>query len=255
MNTKSSQRVPLPGSERTALPGATKVGDADPNEQLQVSVYVRPGGSRSTEEAVQELSNLPASERRHLSREEFAAAFGADPKDLDAVASFAKDHNLQVVSMDPARRVVVLSGPVAAMSKAFGVELARYDHPDTSYRGREGAITIPAQLDGVIKGVHGLDNRPAARPHVTVVSDAVQPRQDGGPYSPVEVAASYDFPTTGNGQGQCVGILELGGGYNPTDLELFFQNLGITEPTVVSVGVDGATNSPGDPADVEVALD
>jgi len=34
----------------------------------------------------------------------------------------------------------------------------------TRYRGREGEIMIPAELDGIVTSVTGLDNRPAAKP-------------------------------------------------------------------------------------------
>jgi kumamolisin len=253
----SSNRVSIPGSERTAAPGARKVGPAEPTEQIRASVYVRPGRLVDTKAAVDEIANSPVGERRHLTRDEYAATFGADPNDLAKVESFAKDHGLAVEQVDAGRRVVVLAGTVAAMSKAFGVELSRYDHAEGSYRGREGAITIPADVQGIITSVHGLDDRPAARPHVRVASAAVTPRQNGGPYSPVEVATAYDFPTDGDGSGQCVAIIELGGGYTDSDLQAFFQNLGITEPQIVAVGVDGGTNNPNpaDNADVEVALD
>lgn len=141
------------------------------------------------------------------------------------------------------------------MSTAFEVDLARYEHPEGSYRGREGAITIPAELHGIIESVHGLDDRPQARPHLRSAAAGAQPRQDGGPYSPVEVAKAYNFPTVSNGAGECVAIIELGGGYSDADLRVFFNNNGIPEPTIVSVGVDGATNSPGGQADAEVVLD
>ncbi|HLY81515.1 MAG TPA: S53 family peptidase, partial [Acidimicrobiales bacterium] len=203
------------------------------------------------------IAASPATQRRHMTREEFAARFGADAEDLTKVESFAKEHGLVVEQTDAARRVVVLGGTVADMGDAFGVELSRYDHADGSYRGRVGAITIPADLEGVVTSVHGLDDRPAARPHVRVAPAAVQPRQDGGPYSPVEVAAAYDFPTDKAGQGECVAIIELDGGYTDTDMQTFFQNLGIPEPAISSVGVDGGTNNPSpiNNADVEVALD
>lgn len=53
-------------------------------------------------------------------------------------------------------------------------------------------------------------------------------------------------------------MIELGGGYNASDLGTFFKNLGITTPKVTAVPVDGGANSPtGDPsgADGEVELD
>jgi kumamolisin len=76
-------------------------------------------------------------------------------------------------------------------------------------------------------------------------------------FNPPQVAALYDFPTTATGSGETIGILELGGGYNTSDIDTYFGGLGLTPPPVVAVSVDGGTNSPGDPngADGEVALD
>jgi kumamolisin len=245
----SVNRVPVKGSERAALAGAHATGPVDPSEQIRVSIYVRPARPLDPAEEA-------AAEGRHLSREEFAANFGANPDELAKVQSFAADHGLTVDEVDAARRVVVLSGPAAKMQDAFGVKLANYEHAQGTYRGREGAVTVPASLGDIVVGVLGLDNRPAAHPHVRVAAaDAVAPRADGGPYSPVEVATAYNFPTDGDGTGECVAIIELGGGYQDSDLSTFFSNIGITEPTIVSVGVDGATNSPGGQADGEVALD
>jgi kumamolisin len=244
----SADRVPVEGSGRAALGGAREVGPADPNEQIRVSVYVRPGRPLDPVEG-------PAAEGRHLSREEFAQTFGADPDELAEVQRFAADNGLTVDEVDRARRVVVLSGPVGAMQEAFGVKLARYEHEQGPYRGREGAITVPASLGDIVVGVLGLDNRPVAQPHVRIAPDTVAPRADDGPYSPVEVATAYDFPSDGDGTGECVAIIELGGGYQDSDLQTFFGNNGISEPTIVSVGVDSATNSPGGAADAEVALD
>jgi kumamolisin len=74
--------------------------------------------------------------------------------------------------------------------------------------------------------------------------------------SPLEVAAMYDFPTgRDGGDGQCIAIIELGGGYQMDDLETYFQGLGLPTPEVVDVSVLGATNSPGSDADGEVMLD
>ncbi len=68
------------------------------------------------------------------------------------------------------------------------------------------------------------------------------------------------YPDAGRqtGAGQCIGILELGGGFRQADLETYFQGLGLAVPAVTAVGVDGASNQPtGNPdsADGEVALD
>lgn len=244
----ASERVVIPGSERSAVPSATLSAPADPRERLSVSVYLR---------AAQPFDAATSVTGEHLTREEFAARHGAEGGDVDRVTAFAEAHHLTVDHVDAARRLVVLGGTVATMSEAFGVELSRYDHPDGSYRGRQGGITIPADLDGVITSVHGLDDRPQAHPHVRVAPPEAKRHHKAGPYSPAQVAAAYDFPTDNNGRGECVGIIELGGGYTAADLQQFFRGIGVTEPQVISVGVDGGANtpSPGDNADVEVALD
>jgi kumamolisin len=77
-------------------------------------------------------------------------------------------------------------------------------------------------------------------------------------FSPVEVARLYDFPVEATGAGQCIALVELGGGYRKADLDEYFQGLGIASPAIVSVSVDGGMNQPeGDSSgpDGEVVLD
>jgi len=72
------------------------------------------------------------------------------------------------------------------------------------------------------------------------------------------VARLYDFPSGVNGTGQCIGIIELGGGSKASDLNVYFEQLGIAKPNVVCVSVNGGRNQPtGNPngPDGEVMLD
>ena len=60
-----------------------------------------------------------------------------------------------------------------------------------------------------------------------------------GTFYPTQIAKLYNFPSSVDGSGQCIGIIELGGGYRPADLKAYFQSLGLATPTVVPVSVDG----------------
>jgi kumamolisin len=196
--------------------------------------------------------------RRRLSREEFAATFGAHPDDLSKVEAFARENDLTIVEVDAARRVVVLTGPAAALSAAFGVELQLYEHEQGTYRGRTGQLHIPSELAGIITGVFGLDNRPQAKPRLRLLDLAANPHAATNSYTPPQLARLYNFPADLDGQGQSIAIIELGGGYRKKDLSTYFAQLGIPLPTVVSVSVDGGHNRPsGNPnsADGEVDLD
>jgi kumamolisin len=250
--------VAIPGSERAPLPGARVIGRPNPRRVMGVTVLLR---SRAAEglAAVDEMAARLPHERQYLSREDFAAAHGADPEDIAKIRRFARQHRLVVVSQDAAARTVELRGSVAALSQAFQVRLLRYRHPRGIYRGRTGPVQVPAELHGIVQGVFGLDNRLQARPHFR---RAIEPggawaHAAGLSYTPVQVAKLYNFPP-GNGQGQCIAIIELGGGYRMKDLNNYFQQqLGIPTPAVSAVSVLGGSNSPSNPnsADGEVMLD
>lgn len=257
MAAKGQGRVPIRGSRREPLPDAQRVGPAQPDERLEVTVRIRPKKALTLEPG-------GPPEGTHLTREQFEAEYGADPKDLDTVADFATQHGLQVLERSAPRRTVVLSGTVAQMQAAFGVELGQYEHPGGTYRGREGEIAVPAAVSDVIEGVFGLDDRPQADPRFRVSARPVrqaQPHAAGHAFLPTQLAGIYDFPAAApDGKGQCIAIIELGGGYRPADLTTYFKTvLGIAKPpSVTAVSVDQGRNHPtGDPngPDGEVMLD
>jgi kumamolisin len=102
----------------------------------------------------------------------------------------------------------------------------------------------------VLTGVFGPDERPQAR--------FFRPRADAAlQYVPPAVALAYDFPPGGTGAGECVALIELGGGYRTADLSAYFASLHDSPPLLEAVSVDGATNaaSTADRADGEVMLD
>lgn len=248
-----SPKIALPGSEREPMTGSVMSGPSDPNQVVEVSVLLKQR---------REL-NLDDLQGRVLSHDEFASTYGADPASIDRVRTFASENGLSVVEVpdEVARRTVRLRGPVSAMEKAFGVTLEDYSHPDCKYRGRTGPIYIPAELADVIQGVFGLDNRPQARAHFRYrnrTATGIGARAAGSTtYNPPQVAQLYSFPAGATGAGQTIGIIELGGGYQQSDITTYFQSLGITPPAVTTVLVDAGTNSPSNPnsADGEVLLD
>ena len=255
-------RVPLKGSERFPLSGSRVVGPADPAERVQVSVLLRRRSSQALRDRVTRLGRGDRSSG-HLTREEFGRQFGADPADVAVIRTFAANHQLSVVNEHPERRAVILAGTVAQLETAFGVKLHRCEHPSGNYRGRQGFIQLPAELNGVVEAVLGLDNRPQARTHFRVRGAThgthIRRPLQAAPvaFTPVQLASLYGFPAA-TGQGQCVGIIELGGGFTQADLQTYFSNLGVALPKVVAVPVDGGSNAPTGDAngpDGEVMLD
>jgi kumamolisin len=254
-------RRSLKGSERRPLPDSRALGPADPAERLEVTVLVRAADRQGLRDRLQRLAKGERS-TPHLSRAEFARRHGASRADLDAVREFAEAHGLAVLEEHAGRRTSVLAGTVAQFEDAFGIELQHYSHPGGTYRGRTGPVHIPAELNGIIEAVLGLDDRPQAKAHFRMKSPEAarrsRPARAGAAsFTPVQLASLYGFPR-GDGRGECIALIELGGGYRPSDIQAYFAGLGLAAPAVTAVSVDHGTNRPtGDPngPDGEVMLD
>jgi len=243
--------VPLPGSERSPLPGRQPSGSVDPAERMEVTLVLR----RRAELPPDVLEG-----GRTLSSQELAERYGGDPADVERVRSVLAQHGLEVVAADPASRRLTVAGSAGALGDVFGAGLTRVTSPDpvtggeVVHRHREGPLRIPAELDGIVVAVLGLDDRPQAATRFRVATPAASQVS----YTPLELAKIYDLPTDADGSGQTAAIVELGGGFAQGDLDAYFSGLGLATPSVTAVGVDGAANQPGqDPngADGEVLLD
>ena len=242
--------VQLPGSERAALPGVTAGGPLDTTARAEVTLVLRRRA---------ELPDDVISGPGTLTSDELAAQYGADPADVALVTQTMQARGLEVTEVHPATRRIKVAGTLAELSSAFGTTLSQVSSEDAfgravTHRYREGALYVPAALDGVVTAVLGLDTRPAARPHFRPRAAAAA---SGTSYPPNQVASIYQFPPGTNGAGQTIAVIELGGGFTTSDLTSYFGGLGIPVPSISAISVDGASNNPGDTsgADVEVSLD
>jgi kumamolisin len=242
----ASRKIPFPGSQRRPI--GVRVGDVPADEVVEISVILKP-----------QVRMAPHQGGPAIAREEFAARHGADPRVIDQVKAFAKEYNLTVTELAPERRTVKLKGTAGDMSKAFEVPFERFEVEGTRYRARTGPIQVPEEMAGSLEAVLGLDNRPHVKPHFRRHgAGAPKPHAaEAVSYSPRQVAQLYQFPLDVDGSGQTIGILELGGGYLPADLQTYFSSIGVNQPTVVPVSVDGGQNAPTTPdsSDGEVLLD
>jgi kumamolisin len=241
------QYRPLVGSERRRAPGARLLGAADPNETLSVMLCVR---RRADAPPLPDLAYWTATlprQRQFPSHEEFTRRYGATRDDMERVAGFANSQGLTIVEADAGRRTVLVSGTVEQMSLAFAVDLGRYQFANQTYRGREGYIHLPRDIADVVEGVFGFDNR-------RVGEDDTGPNADPNSTFPLDVPtikSLYSFPP-GSANGQTIALPCFHGGYNSSDLQSYFQPLGLPVPNITNVG----PNSPGNASsDFEITQD
>ncbi|WAL68092.1 S53 family peptidase [Amycolatopsis cynarae] len=246
-----AERVPVPGSIRAELTGAEVVGPVEPTETVSATVVLR---------RRDELGEAMVSGPETITPHELAVRYGASDEDLRTVREVLTAAGLTITDVHRGSRRVRVSGPAEAMTAVFGTELTMVRSADPlggtiAHRARSGELRIPAELDGIVVAVLGLDERPQAR---------AQFRLHGGKpaaarsFTPDQLGTLYAFPSGTDGTGQTLAIIELGGGFKPADLTAYFAGLKIPAPQVKAVEVDGGKNAPtGDPnsADGEVMLD
>ena len=254
-SAKFDSRVELPGSFRK-IPVGKNLGITSLNELIEVMVKLRRKTSIRNF-----IRGISAGKNKPVTREVFDRRFGASMEDIELVVAYAGMHDLTVVQTSVSKRCVILKGTVQRFGETFGVHLADFiPVSGIAYRGRSGSIHIPAILKDVITGVFGLDNRPQARPMFHLLKKeggVVSPKEAGVSYNADAVAKAYKYPRDVNGAGECIALIELGGGYRNEDMQNYFTKLSLPLPVITSLSVDGGLNAPSTPdsADGEVALD
>jgi|SRR5579863_395940 len=220
------------------------IGDVPANERIEISIYLKP----RTADAAQPNGGAKADRRRELLARRTAQHAG----DFNLLRAFASEHGLSVVTAEPAKRLIRLAGTAAQFEAAFQTKLAHYHDGQRTLRIRSGSLKVPAELLPIIESVLGLDTRPAAQPRLVLKHAATTTA-----YLPNQVAGFYAFPTTVTGKGECIALIELGGGFNAADTSAAFKAMGLAPPEVIALPVDGGSNkpTPDDGADDEVALD
>jgi kumamolisin len=233
-----------------AAPDASwkRIGDVPVDERIEVSIYLKPRENISPAANSHGTHSGPEPRSELLVRRSVQHA-----GDIELIRQFAQEHGLSLISAEPAKRLVKLSGTAAQLQAAFQTKLAHYNDGKHTFRARSGTLSMPDELLPIVEAVLGLDTRPTAQPRLVFRPAAATSAAS----LPNEVAALYSFPTSVTGAGQCIALIELGGGYETSDTKAAFKAMGIPEPQVVAVAVDGGANkpTPDDGADGEVALD
>lgn len=167
-----------------------------------------------------------------LTSSALGARVGAHPDDVRVVREAALTAGLRVISEHLASRRVRVQGPADIVAA--------------------WVAKTPDALAGVVTAILG-GSSPQAFPRFVMTN----PQAVSASYTPLQLAAIYAMPQA-SGSGETIALIELGGGFGKADLDAYFSALGLATPSVQAIGVDGATNVPGqDPngADGEVLLD
>jgi kumamolisin len=214
--------------------GAERVRDIDPHSHVEVTVTLKGP-------ALPDPKDMP---KQAMTPEQFAKQYAVDPKTVQKVEDVLRGYGLSVDGVAFDGRSIRVSGPAASIQEAFPSQLGIYRSADQGeFRGRVGTIGIPAELDGIIESVLGLDQRQVAHRKTAVAAATAS-----SPLSPADLEKRYNFPP-GTASGQTIAIAEFGTpvtstavaapGYFPDDVSAFCAKSGraAAKVTVVPLNV------------------
>ena len=121
------------------------------------------------ENLVAQVSDPASPNFRHfLTREELTARFGPTAQDYEAVKTFARTNGLAITVTHDNRLLLDVTGPAAAVEKAFHITLRTYRHP-TEARDFFAPDTEP-MVDAALPVLDILGLSDYSRPHPKFVS-------------------------------------------------------------------------------------
>jgi kumamolisin len=233
----------LAGSRPPLPPGARRESAGDADAPLELTLRLRPRSPR----LARHVAAIHVGRRPTLSRAELAARYGSDHEAHRVVEQWAARQGLELLAGDPTRRAVELRGSAAQLARLFQVDRVRVLHGERTWWSHVGAVHLPAELVDAVSGVLGFHEQPIAGRGGLPMDRAARPRgaRAAGPtFTAPEIAKLYGFPEGLDGSGETVGVIALGGGYFPSDLDIYFESLRLPRPRFTDVSVYGARNAP-----------
>jgi kumamolisin len=116
----SSAHIVLHGSLRPAKRNAIRMRDVNPSEHIEVTLDLRGP----------ELPGADTLPKKAMTRDQFAAKYGADKRDADRIAKVLKNFGLKIEQTSLLTRSMRVSGSAADMERAFKPNLGIYRDPE-----------------------------------------------------------------------------------------------------------------------------
>jgi subtilase family serine protease len=156
---QGSATVALPGSAPQMRPSTVvQATPAATPIEFAVSLQLQDQqGALELDRAVSEPGG--ASYRKFLTPGQWEQRFSPTEASVKAVTTWLKSEGVAVEAVTPDRMTIEASAPATVVEKVFATSLAEYNSHGRTVRLASGALSVPADLAGVIGAVSGVDQR------------------------------------------------------------------------------------------------
>jgi subtilase family serine protease len=219
--------------------------DTPKTDVLEIKVYVPINEIKERQQGmISDAIHKHPKDRKYLSNSAHAEIFAPSKNDANDIIEHAQAQNWDVNFDEKAREITIKihSDDIANEDNSVSIEALKFlssqgdihlDIKDETQKTSASAqdIVNPSQKTGFVK--NNLEKRVSGRTPIPI-----QEPLHG--FSILEIAEAYNFPD-GDGEGQTIGIVELGGKYEQSDLETFFAHYNTPIPEIQIIGTPSTT--------------
>lgn len=218
-----------------------------PGDVLEIKVYIpNKDISEKQQEKLNDILSKHPRDRKYLSHTMHSRVFAPNKEEADAIIAHAKAENWDVDYDKKAREITI---------KIKSEDIVDLEEDSASpidalkFLSEQGDIHLDAKGEEKQANANAEDIVNATQKTGFVKNNAekrvgngytvpIQEPQHG--HSAIEIAEAYNFPK-GDGTKQTIGIIELGGKFEQSDLETYFKTYDLAVPEIQVVGAPTTT--------------
>lgn len=159
-----------------------------PKAEIEVILVVRRRCKAEELPRLERFNGVGPNSDDHYTRTAYASRYRSDPDDIARLVDFVHRHELRIiddygqsvtdtanpkfVSDCAARRMLRVAGTPDKFDKAFAVSTKHVYHEGDIHRVHEEPVSMPANLEGVVTWVYGLETEagPGSRHHMAALT-------------------------------------------------------------------------------------
>ncbi|HZU70223.1 MAG TPA: S53 family peptidase [Ktedonobacteraceae bacterium] len=260
--------VTFPGTVSPIIKRSHLQGQADPNQQISLSIGLRLSNADGLKHYVEDITNPKSlNYHRYLTPAQVSDVFGPDKATYNALLQFLQQSGFTIKATYRHRLLITFSGTVGQVESVFHVQINNYTAPGGhQFYANPGDPQLPATLAGAVLSISGLNNalhwQHASLDEKNLPSNpqgaSVTCLGHGNNYlTPDQTASAYNlnglYSAGYSGEGQTVALFELDT-YQMSDLTNYASCFGHAHPAIQTV-VTGSNPVPTDDGVAEVELD
>lgn len=267
--------VTFPGTVSPLVAQSHRIGAADPNRRVSLTIGLRPSNTQALINYAQAVSDPKSAAYHHYaSSAQITSAFGPTLAEQNAVLQFLQSSGFTITQTYSHRLLIGFSGTLGQVEQTFHIAISNYAAPDGRvYYANASEPTLPASIAGMVQSISGL-NDALQRSHSPQPMNAVSKTASAGAngvscpvtvantfnkpyYTPPQIAHAYNldamYSAGWQGQGQTMALFELDT-FNINDLRYYEACYGHSHAPV-QVITTGNNPVPTNAGVLEVELD